>query len=240
MPGSAPRASSSRTASKWPFWLAVISGVWPSSLAASTAAPRSNSYRTTSKWPFSLAMNRGVQPSHAAASTAAPRASSSRTTAKWPSRLATRRGVSPPLSAESTAAPRACSSRAVATRPFHAAQDSAVRPSQSFSSTRAPRASSHFNPRHGARLRRVHRILGACAAAHRDPSLWPCTLRNTVAVHVAQKLPAIVSLVHRRAGGAPLLQRAVGEVLYRVKQDLLPPRFPRQREEGPAQNRFAR
>jgi hypothetical protein len=49
---AAPRASSSRTISKWPSWLATYSGVKPLLLAVSTAAPRASNSRTTSNWPL--------------------------------------------------------------------------------------------------------------------------------------------------------------------------------------------
>uniref|UniRef100_A0A7S3VLV7 Uncharacterized protein n=1 Tax=Dunaliella tertiolecta TaxID=3047 RepID=A0A7S3VLV7_DUNTE len=95
---AAPLSSSSRTTSRYPFWLAVNSGVVPSLRALSIAAPLSSSSRTTARCPFWLATYSGVVPvSVFNLSTVAPLFSSRRTTSRCPLQLAAHSGVLCPL-----------------------------------------------------------------------------------------------------------------------------------------------
>ena len=71
---AAPRASSSRTTSKWPFPMAMSRGVAPSLSAVFTAAPRASSSRTASTRPSRIAHHSAVRPSQSFSSSRAPRA----------------------------------------------------------------------------------------------------------------------------------------------------------------------
>ena len=140
---SAPRSTSSRTASGCSFAAAHINAVVPrSSSAASTAAPRSSSTASTSTRPVRAASISGVSPPGSRSFGSAPASISRATSAAPAPAQASDSGVTPARFLAVTSAPAAISSSAIGRSSRYAAQWSAVAPSAARPPASAPRSRS--------------------------------------------------------------------------------------------------